>query len=856
MKKWLNRSPKRVKAAPFSESLPTGADADVWAALPEDLREELWRDAVALKLRESSSSPHKAQASSPLSSSTSTWSAFALHKEEGESALFVDTTFPADASSIDGRVVNAAAAYPNCKCGGRAGKKRVSKDGENQGRLFLGCYKPAADTSRCNFFQWGDNVAHDDRALALVWQRMRSNDGYIFVSKARDGSSGPGFKAADIQQGGLGDCWFLSAISVVAERADLVERVCEQRRELAKDGKYTFRLFFDGDWRDVTVDDHLPVQMPKAQGKGGKRSRAAGAQQLAYSKAKHNQLWIPLLEKAYAKAHGSYEAIVGGWIREALLDLTGQPCECVDFWAPGFDSELCWAKLLSFKELDFPMGAATSQSGEGIVGGHAYSVLEVVEVNAAMLGHQTSLARFTSAATSSSSSSSSSSSLSSSSTSSSAAVTGLVAEGGVLRLLRVRNPWSRKEWTGALSAGSELWTPKLRQLLNRGADMGGTFWMSYNDMLRRFEHIDVCKARKGWSECSAEDRTCPPRSGNVLCRNMFFASLSQRSTEVSALLLQRTKRGKAKTAADRRYWYSSLGLLVFGPYGDDDDGSSSSSSGNSSDTRAWQLISAVFCGSRRDTPPLDLILGAGKYLFVPVCLDAAGTGGSAWRESQPYVLRLCSSAAIALSSVESSVGLERFFGGGGGSHPLHFSLSAMVGWKVQKTVEVVSAGTGVRVRLLAGSQDECFALTVHNGSGTGRHVCVTLETGTFACITSAGTVPQNKERTWGRDKDRDNDSDGHIHDDAPPLVPLRTWVPAHSQQVACFFVYDSCLARRARASGTAGARRACPIDVLAAESFHPLADRTTATGAAAVPTVMDLTAPTDAFDPFPFAGQQ
>ena len=36
-------------------------------------------------------------------------------------------------------------------------------------------------------------------------------------------------------------------------------------------------------------------------------------------------IWVPLLEKAYAKVYNSYGAITGGDIGEALRDLTGSP---------------------------------------------------------------------------------------------------------------------------------------------------------------------------------------------------------------------------------------------------------------------------------------------------------------------------------------------------------------------------------------------------------------------------------------------------------------------------------------------------------------------------------------------------
>ena len=66
------------------------------------------------------------------------------------------------------------------------------------------------------------------------------------------------------------------------------------------------------------------------------------------------QLWASLIEKAYAKAHGSFNAISGGMVAEALLDLTGYPTEVIEFSAGSFDSELLWARLKAYRQLELP----------------------------------------------------------------------------------------------------------------------------------------------------------------------------------------------------------------------------------------------------------------------------------------------------------------------------------------------------------------------------------------------------------------------------------------------------------------------------------------------------------------------
>jgi len=50
-----------------------------------------------------------------------------------------------------------------------------------------------------------------------------------------------------------------------------------------------------------------------------------------FSQAHGNEMWVLLLEKAYAKLHGNYYTLRGGYASEGMMDLTGSPTEVFDF---------------------------------------------------------------------------------------------------------------------------------------------------------------------------------------------------------------------------------------------------------------------------------------------------------------------------------------------------------------------------------------------------------------------------------------------------------------------------------------------------------------------------------------------
>uniref|UniRef100_A0ABI7WLG4 Calpain catalytic domain-containing protein n=1 Tax=Felis catus TaxID=9685 RepID=A0ABI7WLG4_FELCA len=253
-----------------------------------------------------------------------------------------------------------------------------------------------------------------------------------------------GARRADICQGDLGDCWLLAALASLTLNEELLYRVVPRDQDFQQNyaGIFHFQFWRYGEWVDVVVDDRLPTE---------------DGELLFLRSGTGGEFWGALLEKAYAKLNGSYEALTGGSLVEGLQDLTGGICECYDLRKPPAGLFQIIRKALragSLLACSIDVSSAAEAEAETttcqkLVKSHAYSVTGVEEVD--FWGHPE-------------------------------------------KLVRLRNPWGEVEWTGAWSDSAPEWNhidPRRKEELDKRAE-DGEFWMSFSDFSRQFSRLQIC----------------------------------------------------------------------------------------------------------------------------------------------------------------------------------------------------------------------------------------------------------------------------------------------------------------------------------------------------------------------------
>jgi len=285
-----------------------------------------------------------------------------------------------------------------------------------------------------------ESIFYSKSAWGLEWLRPRE------FCRGEPSLMEGGADRFDINQGELGDCWLLAAIANLTINKKIRSRVIPLDQSFSEmyAGIFHFKFWQYGEWVDVVVDDRLPTRNGKL---------------VFMHSDSQEEFWSALFEKAYAKLHGSYEALKGGTSLEAMVDFTGGCAEMYPLDKPNKD---LFTIMLKAYERCSLMGCSIepdpneyeARTDEGLVRGHAYSVTKVVKAKIE---------------------------------------TPKVS--GEIPLVRVRNPWGNEiEWNGAWSDGSPEWRyipDEEKEYLGINFEADGEWWMSLKDWTRYFDQLEL-----------------------------------------------------------------------------------------------------------------------------------------------------------------------------------------------------------------------------------------------------------------------------------------------------------------------------------------------------------------------------
>ena len=250
----------------------------------------------------------------------------------------------------------------------------------------------------------------------------------------------------DIIQGCLNDSYFLSVLGSLCKCPKIIEKLFFIK-EKTKEHLYGIYFNIHGNWKLVLIDDNFPATDKK------------NFKKFAFAHCRNREIWVNLLEKAWAKVNGCYAQIGKKFSPYEIYDiLTEAYTEVINLNKyKTYLKDKLWKTIVNAQNKDFIIISVSNNNSSveeiGLVPGDTYIISNVYEIN-----------------------------------------DGIESE----KLLKLSNPWGNAEYSGDWGETSSKWTEELKEKLKFSEKKDGDFFIAFNDFINYYGSIGIVKLHEDY----------------------------------------------------------------------------------------------------------------------------------------------------------------------------------------------------------------------------------------------------------------------------------------------------------------------------------------------------------------------
>ena len=326
----------------------------------------------------------------------------------------------------------------------------------------------------------------------VVWKRESE------ISDFPDIFPKNGILAQDIISGKYTNENFLSAIGALAEFPKIIKNLFISEKK-NKNGIFGLKICKDGFLQEIVIDDYFPVD--KEDNK------------YCFTHSKDDSLWVQIIEKAYAKAYGSYELLRNKGVEGILKDLSYAPVLVLDSLSTDLAQNLTlandnkWIIMASAGDTDASLNILKELE---LKPNFAYTILEVFKLETEELDR---LNNFQS--------------------------TDNNIENFQI-ILKIRNIWGKIEWLGDWSNSYKFWNEDLKKKMKFEENDEQSFYMNLRDFKHYFCKVKICKYLENFKYKSIKIRQKPNNYALIKIK-IYKPNITDSSSNCFISLIQEEK---------------------------------------------------------------------------------------------------------------------------------------------------------------------------------------------------------------------------------------------------------------------------------------------------------------------------